>query len=708
MDSTFKHAYLSPATGSLDITVVRDARPYATISLDLGIPNFTVFSLKFPLVEDKPNAMAELIGEAVHVLLDEMSAFMISLGFDEKIIVNVYATVLTCFKGMSGEADTSKSQSAISKDPIVKTFEGTFKLPMEFVNETYEKVVTASSGKAIKRPPVHRHLELTYEKPSKTTVQDARTVIKQFRNRSLKSQPSPMYVIVYDSFGKARGTIPIGPQFKNQLLNVVYKKGSAKVEFTPTIKFDNDIEMKTTNAEGIPKGILVGDEQYTPVATISDDMALYSSEQDEYIVKFTDGRCVAFTNLPTVESLKDDNYPVPTVYTEWVMLPENEVPESSDENEAVDERGTEVIEGTESESNPIVDLKPDDEKNEQLEEGVDEKADGAEKTSSYADDYRGVKKRPNGMSSQSWKAIQQQLKEEEKKFDPDQYIDPLTNVFGKLAPDLRKRLAEVLKNPNQKTWSNAYSIILNGDSVITLWRAVLKVDPWFPRTGPSGADDDRLWEKIPSRETLIAALRYANPAKQDTTKTPYDEDFMKSLGITGSRKRADHFDESGYWVGSSGGASGVLPICTTTGRICLAWRSAYVDPPNCWGTIGGAIQRGKSPEASAKAELKEEVGYHGSIRMIPAFVFTHGSFKYHNFLGLVSTEFGLNPMQGSSANLSYSDETDAIAWFTWEDLQEDLKVNASDYHAGVISLLQQSGDQIREICQAASNKGSKG
>jgi 8-oxo-dGTP pyrophosphatase MutT (NUDIX family) len=247
------------------------------------------------------------------------------------------------------------------------------------------------------------------------------------------------------------------------------------------------------------------------------------------------------------------------------MLPKDAVPESSDDGEAVDERGTEVIEGTEAETDPVADLKPDDEKNEQLEEGVDELPEGQEKTSG--------------------------------------------------------------------------------------WR-----------------------------------------------------EFMKSLGIgiTSGSKKADHFDENGYWAGAGGGASGILPICTTTGRICLSWRSSMVEEGDCWGTIGGAIQPGMSPAESAKEELAEEVGYHGSIRLIPSFVFTSGSFKYHNFLGLVASEFTLNPMSGGSSNLQFTDETDAIAWFTWEDLQQDLKSSPGDYHSGVVKLLQQSGDQIREICEAVT------
>src|ERR1700739_1607065 len=308
MDNTSKHAYLSPATGTLDISVIRDARPYVLISLDLGIPNFTVFSLKFPLVEDKPNSMSELVAEGVHTLLDEMSAFMISTNYLQEVIVQIYAAVLACFKSLTGEADTNKTMSPISKEPTVKTFEGTFKLPISFINETQDKVVTAA-GKTIQRPPVHRHLELTYDKPAKTNVNDARTVIRNYRGRSLKTQPNPMYIIVYDMMGKARGTIPLGGNFKNDLLKAIYKKKAAHTpEFSPTVKFNSDIELKMTNVEGIPKSIFVAEKQFTPTAFISDDMALYAGE-DEWLVKFPDGRVVPFEEHPEVEMLKEHNYP---------------------------------------------------------------------------------------------------------------------------------------------------------------------------------------------------------------------------------------------------------------------------------------------------------------------------------------------------------------------------------------------------------------
>lgn len=81
-----------------------------------------------------------------------------------------------------------------------------------------------------------------------------------------------------------------------------------------------------------------------------------------------------------------------------------------------------------------------------------------------------------------------------------------TNMFGRISPDIKKRLEAVIKNPNQKTWEDTHCIILNNHGRgLTLWQAVCKIDWMFPHRKPL----DEAWEKIPSRETILDAIRYA-------------------------------------------------------------------------------------------------------------------------------------------------------------------------------------------------------
>src|SRR5271154_5914302 len=343
MEEATKTAYVSPPHGVLEITMIRDANPRVTIALDLGIPNFTVFSMNFPLAEGEPRAMSELIAEAVNVLCDEVASFMLAQEYEESVIVKMYQTVLTAFKGMSSEADTSKEQDIAGQDPTVQIYEGTFDIPMDFINATQKHVVTGGVKK-IKREPKVRHIELTYSPKQKTKPNDTARVIRQYRNRSLKQQPKPMFVIVYDQMGRATGTIPIGTgkTFKNQLFKML-KKGS--VDFTAPVSFVNEQEMKSAPLNGIPRAISIEGMTYQPEGHAGGDMALYKGEQD-WLVKFPDGRSQLFPGRPTFRKMRLLNFPVPKARFKWTLIPQETLEQPKDMEEAPKEEIKEAAEPT--------------------------------------------------------------------------------------------------------------------------------------------------------------------------------------------------------------------------------------------------------------------------------------------------------------------------------------------------------------------------
>jgi len=169
----------------------------------------------------------------------------------------------------------------------------------------------------------------------------------------------------------------------------------------------------------------------------------------------------------------------------------------------------------------------------------------------------------------------------------------------------------------------------------------------------------------------------------------------------GTLKTAEGFNDEGFWAGEGNAASGVLPICTTTHRICLAWRSPDVHIGDCWGTIGGVVKPGLSLANSAKAELEEETGFTGGITMQSAYVFSSGSFSYHNFLGTVGSEFGFNPQSGAVW------ETTALDWFTLDEIREAMKTKPDEFHPGVIALFKNSGKKIEQLVGGDKPKGPK-
>jgi len=164
-------------------------------------------------------------------------------------------------------------------------------------------------------------------------------------------------------------------------------------------------------------------------------------------------------------------------------------------------------------------------------------------------------------------------------------------------------------------------------------------------------------------------------------------DFSKWLKV-----REAYYDQQGFWAGEGGGASGVLPIARSTARLCFAWRSRNVHMGNSWGTLGGAVLKGMNPAQSAIEEMKEETGYSGSIDLKPAYIFSKGSFKYHNFVGIVPEEFEFAPEGG------HSWETDNIEWFDYKQAIQQL----NRAHPGLVALFQNSKDLIEGIVSKLS------
>jgi hypothetical protein len=92
-------------------------------------------------------------------------------------------------------------------------------------------------------------------------------------------------------------------------------------------------------------------------------------------------------------------------------------------------------------------------------------------------------------------------------------LDMAANMLGKpLTEDTRARLAAVLADPSQETWEDAHGIVIapHPGFGLTLWQAVLAVDPSFPRTGPSYTTGRWVgWDRIPTTALLEQAINYA-------------------------------------------------------------------------------------------------------------------------------------------------------------------------------------------------------
>ena len=178
---------------------------------------------------------------------------------------------------------------------------------------------------------------------------------------------------------------------------------------------------------------------------------------------------------------------------------------------------------------------------------------------------------------------------------------------------------------------------------------------------------------ISERGTFISG-----PLFDSETVLENDNDHFKTLAATGK------------W-GTMG--AGCLLLSTDSKKIGVAMRGKYVQSPNVLGTIGGAIDEPRNKKLSdmTEAELvdiskktvikevSEEVGYNGSLELIPLLISSTktrsgSNFIYYNYLAIVPTEF--EPI------LNW--ENEALVWMTLDEL---LSIDPKKLHRGVVALL---------------------
>lgn len=161
-------------------------------------------------------------------------------------------------------------------------------------------------------------------------------------------------------------------------------------------------------------------------------------------------------------------------------------------------------------------------------------------------------------------------------------------------------------------------------------------------------------------------------------QTSNDDDESSLIPIIKGANHLSHGDDDRFW-GNRG--AGILLIAQDTRRLLLVLRSQEVNEPGTWGIPGGKIDdEDESPQVAAKREAREEVGYRGALKLIPAHVFKAGNFKFFNFIGIVPKEF--------KPRLDW--ENDDAGWFSLKELPSPL-------HFGIQSLLQNSTDLISKV-----------
>ena len=210
-----KQAFLLSEQGVANIYFFRDANPRIQWLIDLGIPNFTTFSLVLPIPGENPHHTEIIFHEGLAVLLEQIKAFMVQVEFgDDGGVIN---SIVRSIKAI--EIDFYNTEPMLA-------YEILFPLSNEFYRNVMNRLVrqkVASKEMDIaaavwKGPRVGERYVGAHEgqmmrdleakkikKKDQQAFEDAKKMIDRYKQTLYKNTPGPMYVMLYDRFGKPRG-----------------------------------------------------------------------------------------------------------------------------------------------------------------------------------------------------------------------------------------------------------------------------------------------------------------------------------------------------------------------------------------------------------------------------------------------------------------------------------------------------------------------
>jgi 8-oxo-dGTP pyrophosphatase MutT (NUDIX family) len=563
-----------------------------------------------------------------------------------------------------------------------------------------------TSGKEVRRMPVQRRMEFTSQRPSRPSKSDVLKAIRKYRFQSIKNTPRPLYLVVYDQMGNPKGTLSLGPGFHNDLLKMQYGKTAVRAGKS----FDLATEAVRAGG-GIFKGIgedgrggeLVYFDNPANKSTLVLDAEGITPEAVRRKIEWNSSlsrRAAAtceFCKAPSVGCVVNYAQPGGPFLGSAVHVCEGH------REQGKDPRASQTaFVSNRWERRPGESRVPYPEFSERKEAGQwGERSYDGDMVHDILDKHRPSHREKD---PSEWLGFDEPVPPAEvpavlgeiKGMDrgeldaKQQYVGVVVFLVehgSEVPQEARLRAAEVAEELAGLTvgMGNAPSKDRQQWRHPEKRKARLRREVAVLRAGMPVAKEGRFLR--------VEEMRAWGRGEQDEYYAQHPE-----LERIGKPKQADYWDEQGYWAGAGHAASGVLPVCTSTGRVCLAWRSPDVDQGSCWGTIGGAVKEGMDPSSSARHELAEETGYRGNLLLHPAHVFKSGKFSYHNYIGEVGHEFGLRPEGGSAW------ETEALEWGGLDEWLKEAKTSPGSFHPGVLVLLRESGGLIRSICEKAEGR----
>ena len=224
-----KKAYVSEKTGVITLSVIRDANPSMQISLDLGFTPIFALDLPFPL--DEPNNATRIFSQGIGILVEQLHLFLNDRGFLEAEIVEVVNNIYSTLESYQ-ETQEDDAKEDLDAGGAVEVNEIHFPISDRFIDMVRDQIINNKVASNYVNQAVEFEKRLkdrqSQDDQNSRAKNEARDTINRYKNTVQKTVPGPLYVTLYDRFGKPSGVARV----TNQGLTKWAKKSTiTKVSF---------------------------------------------------------------------------------------------------------------------------------------------------------------------------------------------------------------------------------------------------------------------------------------------------------------------------------------------------------------------------------------------------------------------------------------------------------------------------------------------
>ena len=209
-----KQAFVSEKSGVVTLSIIRDANPSMQISIDLGFA--PIFAMDLPFPEDESHNSSIIFSQGIQILIEQLHLFLNDRSFPENEIVDVINNIYAAIEEYKEEETSKEAELERMEDADeggqVQFHEMCFPLSDSFLQLVQDCIISNKVASEYVNRAVEFEKRLKERDQNQKAKEEASDIINRYKSTIKKTVPGPLYVTLYDRFGKPSGVARVTNQ----------------------------------------------------------------------------------------------------------------------------------------------------------------------------------------------------------------------------------------------------------------------------------------------------------------------------------------------------------------------------------------------------------------------------------------------------------------------------------------------------------------